>query len=211
MISLLFYRILLLLLLPLLLIFLLFRSKNNKAYRQRWSERLGLFPKPYQQGGIVVHAASVGEVIALKSFIEKLLLTYPDLPITITSFTPTGSAQVSKLFGSRVQHGYLPLDLLPCTALFLHRLKPKMMIFMETELWPNLIAQCRQQNIKLLLINGRLSKKSLVSYQKISPLIKPCLNSFDKILRKKVQKFSKVFKKTQERCLVKKKIQCDHF
>ena len=182
MISLLFYRILLLLLLPLLLIFLLFRSKNNKAYRQRISERLGFFPKPCQQAGIVVHAASVGEVIALKSFIEKLFLTYPDLPITITSFTPTGSAQVSKLFGRRVQHGYLPLDLLPCTALFLHRLKPKMMIFMETELWPNLISQCAQQNIKLLLINGRLSKKSLVSYQKISPLIKPCLNSFDKIL-----------------------------
>jgi len=182
MISLLIYRILLLLLLPVLLIFLLIRSKNNVAYRQRLIERLGLFPKPYLQGGIVVHAASVGEVIALKSFIEKLLLTYPDLPITITSFTPTGSAQVTSLFGNRVQHGYLPLDLFPCTALFLQRLKPKMMIFMETELWPNLIAQCAQKKVKLLLINGRLSKKSLTSYQKISPLIQPCLNHFDKIL-----------------------------
>ena len=182
MISLLIYRILLLLLLPLILIFLLVRSKNNKAYRQRLLERLGCFPKPYKQGGIVVHAASVGEVIALKSFIEKLLLNYPDLPITITSFTPTGSAQITKLFGQRVQHGYLPLDIFPCSALFLHRLKPKMMIFMETELWPNLIAQCAQQQIKLLLINGRLSKKSLTSYQKIPPLIEPCLNSFDKII-----------------------------
>ena len=182
MISLLIYRILLLLLLPVLLIFLLIRSKKNIAYRQRLLERLGFFPKPYQQGGIVVHAASVGEVIALKSFIEKLLLTYPDLPITITSFTPTGSAQVTSLFGNRVQHGYLPLDLFPCTALFLQRLKPKMMIFMETELWPNLISQCAQKKIKLLLINGRLSKKSLTSYQKISPLITPCLNHFDKIL-----------------------------
>jgi len=182
MISLLIYRILLLLLLPILLIFLLIRSKNNIAYRQRLFERLGFFPKPYQQGGIVVHAASVGEVIALKSFIEKLLLTYPDLPITITSFTPTGSVQVRSLFGNRVQHGYLPLDLFPCTALFLQRLKPKMMIFMETELWPNLISQCAQKKIKLLLINGRLSKNSLTSYQKISSLIKPCLNHFDRIL-----------------------------
>jgi len=182
MISLLIYRILLLLLLPILLVFLLIRSKNNVAYRQRIFERLGFFPKPYQQGGIVVHAASVGEVIALKSFIEKLLLTYPDLPITITTFTPTGSAQVTSLFGNRVQHGYLPLDLFPCTALFLQRLKPKMMIFMETELWPNLISQCAQKKIKLLLINGRLSKNSLTSYQKISPLIKPCLNHFNKIL-----------------------------
>lgn len=182
MISLLIYRFLLLLLLPLVLIFLLVRSKNNKAYRQRLFERLGFFPKPCQQAGIVVHAASVGEVIALKSFIEKLLLTYPELPITVTSFTPTGSAQITKLFGDRVQHGYLPLDIFPCTALFLHRLKPKMMILMETELWPNLISQCSNQKIKLLLINGRLSKKSLTSYQKITPLIGPCLNHFDKIL-----------------------------
>jgi 3-deoxy-D-manno-octulosonic-acid transferase len=81
-----------------------------------------------------------------------------------------------------VQHGYLPLDLFPCTGLFLQSLKPKMIIFMETELWPNLISQCAQKEVKLLLINGRLSKNSLTSYQKISSLIKPCLNNFDKIL-----------------------------
>lgn len=182
MISLFFYRILLLLLFPLLLILLLIRSKNNAAYRQRIFERLGFFPKPYQTGGIVVHAASVGEVIALKSFIDKLLHHYTELPITITSFTPTGSNQIKKLFGDKVQHGYLPLDLYPCTRLFLHRLKPKMMIFMETELWPNLIAQSAKKEIKLLLINGRLSQKSLKSYRKVSALITPCLNRFDKIL-----------------------------
>ncbi len=177
-----FYRVFLLLLTPIVLLVLLIRSFNHPEYRQRLFERLGFFPKPYKQGGIVVHAASVGEVIALKSFIEKLLVNYPDLPITITSFTPTGSAQITKLFGGRVQHGYLPLDIFPCTTLFLHRLKPKMMIFMETELWPNLIAQCDQQQIKLLLINGRLSKKSLTSYQKLSALMAPCLNRFDMIL-----------------------------
>jgi len=153
-----FYRVLLLLLTPILLLVLLIRSVNHPEYRHRLFERLGFFPKPSKQGGIVVHAASVGEVIALKSFIEKLLVNYPDLPITITSFTPTGSAQITKLFGERVQHGYLPLDIFPCTTLFLHRLKPKMMIFMETELWPNLISQCARQQVKLLLINGRLSK-----------------------------------------------------
>ncbi len=177
-----FYRVFLLLLTPIVLLVLLIRSFNHPEYRQRLFERLGFFPKPYKQSGIVVHAASVGEVIALKSFIEKLLVNYPDLPITITSFTPTGSAQITKLFGRRVQHGYLPLDIFPCTTLFLHRLKPKMIIFMETELWPNLIAQCDQLQIKLLLINGRLSKKSLTSYQKLSALMAPCLNRFDMIL-----------------------------
>jgi len=147
---------------------------------------LGFFPNPSSKtnlkGGIVVHAASVGEVIALTPFVEKLLLQYPHLPITVTTFTPTGSAQVSKQFGTRVQHGFLPLDVFPFTQLFLARLQPKLMIFMETELWPNLISQCAGKKIKLLLINGRLSANSMKNYKKVSALIEPTLNHFDKIL-----------------------------
>ncbi len=187
MISLFAYRLVLILLLPILLLVFMLRSRNNADYRRRLTERFGFFPKPIQAGGIVVHAASVGEVIALKTFIEKLIKAYPDLPITVTTFTPTGSAQVKKLFANRVQHGYLPLDLFPCTALFLQQLKPRMMIFMETELWPNLIAQCKNRQIKLLLINGRLSTKSLRSYSKLSKLIRPCLNRFDKILTQSLE------------------------
>jgi 3-deoxy-D-manno-octulosonic-acid transferase len=182
MISLLIYRISLLLLLPVVLGILVIRSRNNKGYRQRLPERLGFISNTFAQGGITVHAASVGEVIALKSVIDKLLTDYPHLPITITTFTPTGSAQVKKMFANKVQHSYLPLDIMPCTALFLRRLQPQLMIFMETELWPNLVAQCQQQQIKLLLINGRLSQRSLNSYQKFSTLMTPCLNRFDKIL-----------------------------
>jgi len=192
MFALLIYRLALFFLLPIVLILLLVRSKKSSAYRQRLLERLGFFPKQklarqasvksIKKGGILVHAASVGEVIALKSFIDALLAAYPKVPITITTFTPTGSEQVKKLFSDKVQHSYLPLDVFPCTQLFLHRLQPKLAIFMETELWPNLVAQCASKNIKLLLINGRLTKKSLNSYQKINALMTPCLNSFDKIL-----------------------------
>ena len=160
MFALLLYRLLLIVLLPILLLFLLIRSKNHPEYRQRLRERLGFAPKNgiynHKKGGIVVHAASVGEVIALKSFIEQLILAFPQQTITLTTFTPTGSEQVTKLFGDRVQHSYLPLDVLPCTQLFLQRLQPKLMIFMETEIWPNLIHQCARKHIKLLLINGRL-------------------------------------------------------
>jgi len=182
MLSLFIYRVLLLLLLPVLLLILFLRSFTQKQYRQRLSERLGFFPKPASKNGIVVHAASVGEVIALAPFIEQLLVTYPNSPITLTTFTPTGSAQAKKLFSDRVQHGFLPLDVFPCTQLFLTRLKPKLVIFMETELWPNLVAQCQSKQIKLLLINARLSQKSVNSYQRISTLITPTLNRFDKIL-----------------------------
>lgn len=183
---LLIYRVILLLLLPILLLALLIRSKSNSAYRQRLSERLGFAPysssKLNNKGGVVVHAASVGEVIALTPFVEELLKQYPHLPITLTTFTPTGSDQVRKQFGTRVQHAFLPLDIFPCTQLFLSRLEPKLIIFMETEIWPNLINLCADKKIKLLLINGRLSVRSMKSYQKIRALIKPTLNRFDKIL-----------------------------
>lgn len=182
MFALLIYRVILLLLLPIILLALLFRSTSNPHYRQRLSERLGFIPKFHKKNGIVVHAASVGEVIALTPFIEKLLQAYPELPITFTTFTPTGSAQVKKQFSSRVQHCFLPLDIIPCTQLFLSRLQPKLIIFMETELWPNLINQCARKQIKLLLINGRLSANSMKNYKKISPLITPTLNYFDEIL-----------------------------
>ena len=187
MFALLSYRIIFLLLLPILLLAFLFRSISNVQYRARLSERLGFFPQLYNEkktrkNGIVVHAASVGEVIALTPFIEQLLQQYSHLAITITTFTPTGSAQVEKQFGHRVQHSFLPLDVFPCTQLFLARLQPQLMIFMETELWPNLISQCANKKIKLLLINGRLSASSMKRYQKISALIKPTLNHFDKIL-----------------------------
>lgn len=160
----------------------MWRSRTNIAFRHRLIERFGVLPNSITSRGIVVHAASVGEVIALKPFIEKLLLTYPKLPITLTTFTPTGSAQVIKLFGDKVQHCYFPLDIYPCTWLFLRRLKPQAIIFMETELWPNIIAQAANKNIKLLLINARISAHSVTRYQKLKWLIQPSLNHFDKIL-----------------------------
>jgi 3-deoxy-D-manno-octulosonic-acid transferase len=182
MFALLIYRVLLILLFPIILLALLFRSTSNPQYRQRLNERLGCIPKTYHKNGIIVHAASVGEVIALTPFVESLLKAYPELPITFTTFTPTGSNQVKKQFSSRVQHCFLPLDIFPCTQLFLSHLQPKLMIFMETELWPNLIKQCASKQIKLLLINGRLSVSSMTNYKKISSLISPTLNRFDKIL-----------------------------
>lgn len=176
------YQILILLLVPVLLLVLIIRSFSQREYRQRLSERFGWLSSNMKAGGIVVHAASVGEVIAAKPFIDKLLKSYPDLPITVTTFTPTGSAQVIKSFQNRVQHCYLPLDISFCVHLFFRLLKPKAMVLMETELWPTLIQRCHKSDVELLLINGRLSAKSLNSYKKLSWLIKPALNKFSAIL-----------------------------
>lgn len=177
-----FYRLFFLLLTPVFLIVLFIRSINHPEYRQRLLERLGFFSATLKSGGIIVHAASVGEVIALKSFVNQLIAAHPNLTITVTTFTPTGSAQVKKLFGDKVQHCYLPLDNIISTQLFLQRLQPKAIVFMETELWPNLIAQCQNKHIKLLLVNARLSDKSMRSYQKLSWLITPTIQQFNKIL-----------------------------
>lgn len=176
------YRLLLLLLSPLLVIVLFLRSRSNTAYRQRLAERFGFIKQNFQTHGIIIHAASVGEVLALKRLVEKLLQQSPNMPITFTTFTPTGSEQVAKLFGDRVQHCYLPLDICFSTWLFLQKLKPKMIIFMETEIWPNLVAQAKNKKIKMLIINGRISSASINQYKKLRWLIAPCLNRLDNIL-----------------------------
>ncbi|QDP02559.1 lipid IV(A) 3-deoxy-D-manno-octulosonic acid transferase [Thalassotalea sp. PS06] len=181
MISLLIYQLISLLLLPVLLLALLIRSRKQIAYRQRLSERLG-WVVDMRKGGIILHAASVGEVMAIKPVVEGILSSYPQMPLTITTFTPTGSAQVKKQFGERVQHCYIPLDNLLSVNLFLSRLKPKLLILMETELWPQLIHSSQRRKIPLLLINARLSQKSLGSYQKLRWLISPALKKFHRVL-----------------------------
>ena len=180
--ALLTYRLLLILLLPAILLLALVRSFNHPAYRHRLSERLGRVPRNFKPGGIVIHGASVGEILALKPFINECLQAFDDVPITVTTFTPTGSEQVQKIFGDRVQHCYLPLDIWQCTTLFLNALKPSALVVMETELWPNLVAQAKQRGTKLLLINGRISDKSIDRYEKFSALIRPCLEKFDQVL-----------------------------
>ena len=174
------YRLIFFCLTPILLLLLVIRSKSQKAYRQRLTERFGLLSSQFKTTDVVVHAASVGEVLAIRPFVEQLL--QQNLTITFTTFTPTGSEQVKKLFADRVQHCYLPLDIWPSTLLFLNRIKPKAIVVMETEIWPNLIAQSANKGIKLLLINGRLSEGSMKSYSKIRPLIADALEKFNKIL-----------------------------
>lgn len=175
------YRLLLILLLPILLLVILLRSRKQTAYRQRLPERFGFLNKQLKHSDIVIHAASVGEVLALRPLVETLLKQHVNKTITFTTFTPTGSEQVGKIFGKRVQHCYLPLDFYFANWLFLRQLKPSLIIFMETELWPCLVAQAKKDNCKLMLVNGRLSSSSVKAYQRLKWLFMPCLKRFNKI------------------------------
>ena len=168
-------------LLPLIIIALLVRSRKQPEYRARLLERLGFCSKAKHKGGIIIHGASLGEITSLKPFITGVVKTFPNAPITITSFTPAGSKQVKHLFGNKVNHSYLPFDVAICNWIFLKRLQPSAIVFMETELWPSLAFQAKKSCAKLMLINARLSDKSTMQYQKISRLIELTLNQFDAI------------------------------
>ncbi|KAA8739858.1 3-deoxy-D-manno-octulosonic acid transferase [Pseudomonas koreensis] len=163
--------------LPLVAIRLWLRSRKAPAYAKRIGERFSYGMPRLQPGGIWVHAVSVGESIAAAPMIRALLQRYPQLPITVTCMTPTGSERIQALFAGepRIQHCYLPYDL-PCAAArFLDHAKPKLAVIMETELWPNHIHQCAKRGIPVALANGRLSERSARGYGRFTKLTAPML------------------------------------
>lgn len=176
------YTLLLYVLQPVLLLFMLLRSIKAPHYRQRLAECYGFYttqaPKPQ---GIVVHAASVGEVIAATPLIKKLLANYPHLSITVTTFTPTGSERVKATFGQQVQHVYLPFDLPCAVARFIRFTQPKLCILIETEIWVNLISQMTKCGIDFAIVNARLSARSTERYTWFKSSLQTILNKISLI------------------------------
>ncbi|MCF7201112.1 lipid IV(A) 3-deoxy-D-manno-octulosonic acid transferase [Pseudomonas oligotrophica] len=167
--------------LPLILLRLFWRGRRAPAYRRRIGERLALGLPPLRPGGIWVHAVSVGESIAAAPMIRALMACYPELPITVTCMTPTGSERIRALFGDSVQHCYLPYDLPWAAARFLDRLQPRLAVVMETELWPNHIHQCARRGVPVALANARLSERSARGYGRFAGLTAPMLAELDLI------------------------------
>jgi len=163
--------------LPLLAVRLWLRARKAPAYGQRLGERFAYRLPPMEPGGIWVHAVSVGESIAAAPMIRQLLLRHPELPITVTCMTPTGSERIQALFAGepRIQHCYLPYDLPWASGRFLDHVRPRLAVIIETELWPNHIHQCARRGIPVALANGRLSERSARGYARFSRLTAPML------------------------------------
>lgn len=164
------YTVLVHLATPFILYRLAFRGIRQRSYLDRWRERFGFFDKPDFAESIVVHAVSVGEFNAAIPLIEALIQRFPDHGLVVTTITPTGSERVRKVLGRRVFHVYLPYDLPGSIRRFLRRVKPKLLVVMETEIWPNLYFTCRHHGVPILIANARLSERSLKGYGPGQPL-----------------------------------------
>src|SRR5687767_3578863 len=118
------------------------RGVRDPAYRERLGERFGRVDTQVVPDGIWVHAVSVGEVQAAAALIRELLRRHPQRQVVVSTGTPTGAQRVRALFGDKVRHVYLPYDLPGAVRRFLDRIRPRIAIVMETEVWPNLFREC---------------------------------------------------------------------
>jgi len=164
------YTLLLYLATPLVLLYLFVRGLRSRDYLRRWPERFGWFEPPGCRDGIVVHAVSMGEVNAASMLVRELLRRYPDDALCLTTLTPTGSARVRELFNDSVSHVYVPLDLPGAVRRFLDRVRPRLLVIMETEIWPNLYHLAAERGIPILIVNARISERSLGAYRRLRHL-----------------------------------------
>lgn len=161
---------------PFIMLRLLARGVRYRDYHRRWRERFGFPSAPAVSGSLWVHAVSVGEVNAAEPLIKALRDSYPNAPLVVTTVTPTGSERVRQLFGDSVVHVYLPYDLPFAVSRFLQRVRPRLAIIVETEIWPNLYFACRRRGIPLMIVNARLSERSLRGYKPMGGLVRSALS-----------------------------------
>jgi 3-deoxy-D-manno-octulosonic-acid transferase len=171
------YSLLLVLLLPTTLYHLVWRGMRQREYLQRWAERFALYADAGTEGVLWLHAVSVGEVNAAAPLVRALRSAYPGQSLLLTTVTPTGSARARTLFGDAVRQVYLPYDTPGAVRHFLDHFRPRLALVLETELWPNLYVEAARRDIPLLIVNARLSARSLRGYRWIGPLVRRALKA----------------------------------
>ena len=163
---------------PAALAWLWWRGRKDPGYRENLGQRLGkIEPSPSSIHGLLIHAASVGEVQAAQPLIAALRAAWPDHAITVTTQTPTGARALRQQWGDALQHLFFPADTPAATARFLNRLQPRLVIIIEREIWPEWLLQCQARAIPVALVNARLSEKSANSYLRLKKLMDPAWRS----------------------------------
>lgn len=163
------------LLVPVALARLAWRARRQPGYLDRVSERLGFAPSAGAGPVIWIHAVSVGETRAAAPLVARLERDYPKARLLLTHMTPTGRATGIELFGDRVDRAWLPWDAPFAVRRFLDRAKPDFGILLETEIWPNLLAECARRKVPVHLVNARLSARSARGYGRVAGLAREAL------------------------------------
>ncbi len=150
----------------------LWRGLRDRSYWQGLSERFGWGRRLSSAPAIWLHAVSLGEMSAAAPLVRALRSRYPESPLALTSATPTGRARARSLFGDTVDVRFLPYDTPGAVARFLDRVRPRLAVIMETELWPNLFKECERRGVPLVLASARLSAKSVSRYRRLGRLFR---------------------------------------
>ena len=178
-----FYRILINLILFLSPIIILIRLLQKKEDPLRFKEKLGFYSKKKLKGKLIwFHGASVGEILSVIPLIEKLEKNKQIKQILITSNTLSSSKILSRLKLKKTIHQFLPIDTDYNTNKFLSYWDPSIAIFIDSEIWPNMITNIKKKNISLMLINARITKKSFTKWNFFPSSAKKLFQNFDMCL-----------------------------
>jgi 3-deoxy-D-manno-octulosonic-acid transferase len=175
------YRALTTLVGPLVILYLLRRMARGKEDRARFAERRGNPGRRRPEGPLVwVHAASIGEAVSMLALIDEIVATHPGLSVLVTTGTVTSARLLAtRLPEGRAFHQYVPVDRPAYVRRFLDHWRPDLALWVESELWPNLVMATQARGIPLLLVNGRMSQRSFAGWQRWPAIINPVIGAFD--------------------------------
>ncbi len=174
-----FYRLLTYALSPLLPFYLNRRARDGKEDLERMGERLGRAGIERPEGKLIwLHGASIGEVLSLLILIDKIKELFPNTSILVTSGTVTSAKLMAEKLPTGVFHQYIPVDTPRAVKKFMEHWQPDMVLWAESELWPNLLMEIQKNKVPSVIINGRMSEKSFANWKKLGSFAKKILNSF---------------------------------
>jgi len=163
---------------------LAWRAARHGKYRHNLRERFGSLPPALnaeRQSSIWIHAVSVGEVLAARALIPGLRARYPDLRLFVSTTTRTGRDVASARLDDVDGLFYFPLDFAWPVRRVLQRIQPRLLLIVETEIWPHVLRACRQQGVPAMLINARISDRSFPRYKAARPVLRGVLHDFARI------------------------------
>lgn len=164
---------------PFIGIYLALRKARGKEDRDRFRERFGYPGRDRPVGPLVwAHAASVGESLSLLPLIERLLFNRPGLKVLVTTGTVTSAGLLAERLPEGAFHQYIPVDRVPYVRRFLDHWRPDLVLWAESEFWPNLITETAARGTPMILVNGRISPRSFTGWQRFGGLIRKLLGKF---------------------------------